>query len=76
VESWSETDWDIRDVTCEGTPAVKTTAAGDGTFIVKFNRQGLMSVSPGEAVNFTVKGTIYNSVREAQFEGTDTIRVQ
>ena len=55
---------------------MKGIAFSPTSFIVKFNREDLAEVSTGNAVAMTIKRTIYSSIREAQFEGVDTITVK
>jgi hypothetical protein len=57
---------------CEGAPAVKAMMADDGKLIVKFDREDLVGVSPGDAVELTVEGELTNGT---PFTGSDTIRV-
>jgi hypothetical protein len=45
------------------------------TLKVKFNRQDLVGVPTGDAVPLTVIGKVFYNGGEADFEGTDTIRV-
>jgi hypothetical protein len=66
-------DWGISDVVCEHAPAVKGMVSGNA-YIAKFNRQDL-SVSPGEAVTFTVNLTFNHGGKKALTQGTDTVRV-
>ena len=65
-------DVDISTVECEGAPAVKAMMADDNRLIVKFNREDLVGVSPGNAVVFTVTGKFTD---ETLFAGSDTVRV-
>ncbi|HID19451.1 MAG TPA: hypothetical protein EYP28_00700 [Methanophagales archaeon] len=65
------TDINVSTVECEGAHAVKGTIAGD-TFIAKFNRQDLVNVTAGDAVELTVTGELSDGT---PFKGTDTIRV-
>jgi hypothetical protein len=55
---------------------LKIIASSPTSFTVKFNREDLAGVATGNAVDMTIKGTIYSSIREAQFEGVDTITVK
>lgn len=67
-----EKDIDISTVQCEGAPALKGMMANDGKLIVKFDREDLVGVSPGDAVELTVTGELTNGT---PFAGSDTIRV-
>ena len=44
----------------------------DGRLVVKFNREDLVGVSTGDAVELTVTGQLTNGT---PFTGSDTIRV-
>ncbi len=68
----NEEDIDISTVECEGAPAVKATMSDDGRLVVKFNREDLVGVSTGDAVELTVTGQLTNGT---PFTGSDTIRV-
>ncbi len=71
-EGYDEEDINISTVECEGAPALESVMADDGRLIVKFDRKGLMGVSPGDAVKLTVTGELTNGT---PFAGSDTIRV-
>ena len=71
-ECYGEEDVDIGTVECEGAPAVNAMMANDGKLIVKFDREDLVGVSPGDAVELTVTGQLTNGT---PFAGSDTIRV-
>jgi len=71
-EGYDEEDIDIGTVECEGAPAVRGMMADDGRLIVKFDREDLVGVSPGDAVELIVTGQLPGS---ATFSGSDTIRV-
>ncbi|MEA1958010.1 MAG: S8 family serine peptidase [Euryarchaeota archaeon] len=73
-EDYNVTDINISTVECEGAPAVKgmVSEEDNGTYIVKFNRQDLVNVSTGDAVELTVTGKLNDG---RLFEGNDTIRV-
>lgn len=71
-EGYDGEDVDISTIECEGAPAVDAMMADNNKLIVKFDREDLVSVSPGDAVVFTVTGKFTN---ETPFVGSDTIRV-
>ena len=71
MEGYDVSDIDINSVMCEGTPAIRGNIAND-TLEVKFDREGLVGVGPGDEVLFTVTGNLNNGM---SFSGTDTIRV-
>ncbi len=71
-EGYDEQDINISTVECEGAPAVSGVMADDGRLIVKFDREDLVDVSPGDAVKLTVTGELTNGT---PFAGSDTIRV-
>ena len=71
-EGCDEQDIDINTVVCEGAPAVSGVMADNNKLIVKFNREDLVDVLPGDAVGLTVTGELSNG---AHFTGSDTIRV-
>ena len=60
-------------VECEGAPAVDVATAGDGTLIVKFDREDLQDVEAGDAVELTVTGHLLDG---PPFAGSDTIRIK
>lgn len=64
-------DIDISTMECAGAPAANAILADD-MLIVKFNRQDLESVTPGDEVTLTVTGQLTGGRR---FTGTDVIRV-
>jgi hypothetical protein len=68
------TDINISTVECEGAPAVRgrVSEEDNDTYIVKFNRQDLVGVSPDDEVTLTVTGKLDDGT---SFEGNDTIRV-
>lgn len=70
-DGYDVSDADITTVTCEGASAVHGEIDGT-TLVAKFRRQDLVGVSMGEAVQFTVSGTLYDG---RPFAGTDTVRV-
>jgi hypothetical protein len=68
--------FDINDicvdgVECEGAPAIRG-MVDNTTLILKFDRQSLVDVCPGDNVTLAVKGPMSDN---ASFEGWDTIRV-
>jgi hypothetical protein len=71
-EGYGEEDVDIGTVECEGAPALKATMANDGKLIVKFDREDLVGVLPGDAVELTVTGELTNGT---PFAVSDTIRI-
>lgn len=71
-EGYGEEDVDVATVVCEGAPAAKAMMADDGRLIVKFSREDLVGVSPGDAVELTVTGELTDGT---PFAGSDTIRV-
>ncbi len=70
-ENYTVADINLDTVECEGASAVRGNVAKN-TLVVKFDRQDLEGVEPGDAVVFTVEGEMYDHTR---FTGTDTIRV-
>ena len=66
-------DINVSTVECEGAPAIdgEIIQSGD-TLMVKFDREDLVGVEPGEEVEMTVTGEM---VTGKIFEGSDTIRV-
>ena len=71
-EGYGQEDLDISTVECEGAPAVKAMMADDNRLIVKFNREDLVGVSAGDAVELIVIGQLLDGT---VFVGSDTIRV-
>jgi hypothetical protein len=71
-EGFDEEDIDISTVECEGASALKGVMADDGRLIVKFDREDLEGVSPGDAVEMVVTGQLNDGTH---FTGSDTIRV-
>ena len=71
-EEFDEEDIDISTVVCEGAPAIHAEIADNGRLVVKFNREDLVGVSTGDAVELTVTGQLTNGTA---FAGSDTIRV-
>ncbi len=71
-EGYNEEDINISTVVCEGAPAVNAMMADDGRLIVKFDREYLVGVLPGDAVELTVTGELTNGT---PFAGSDIIRV-
>jgi len=74
VEDYNVSDININTVECEGAPAVRgeVSKEDNSTYIAKFNRQELVNVTIGDAVELTVTGNLYDGT---PFEGSDTIRV-
>ena len=73
-EGYDVADINVTTVVCEGAPAVRGMVSEEDmdTYIAKFNRQELVNVAVGDAVELTVTGNLYDG---APFEGSDTIRV-
>ena len=71
-EGYGEEDVDINTVECEGAPALKAAMANDGKLILKFDREDLVGISTGDAVELTVTGEFTDGV---PFAGSDTITV-
>ena len=71
-EGSGEEDVDISTVVCEGAPAIHAEIADNGKLVVKFNREDLVGISTGDAVELTVTGQLTNGT---PFTGSDTIRV-
>jgi len=71
-EGYDEADIDIDAVECEGALAVSGVLADDGKLTVKFNREDLVDVSTGNAVELIVTGQLLDGT---VFSGSDTIRV-
>ena len=73
-EGYDITDIDVSTVVCEGASAIRAVVseAGNSTFIVKFNRQDLVDVTPGDEVTLKVTGQLNDGTR---FQGSDTTRV-
>lgn len=71
-KGYGERDVDIKTVECEGAPALKAAMANDGKLILKFDREDLVGISTGDAVELTVTGEFTDGV---SFTGSDTIRV-
>jgi len=71
-EGYGEEDIDIGTVECEGAPALKATMANNGKLIVKFDRENLVGVLPGDAVELTVTGELTDGT---PFGVSDTIKV-
>jgi hypothetical protein len=71
-EGYDEEDIDINTVECEGAPALKGLMTDDGRLIVKFDREDLVGVSPGDSVEMFVTGKLIDGT---PFIGSDTIRV-
>ena len=74
-EGYDVRDWNVQDVSCEGAPAVKGMTAGN-SYVVKFNREDLKNVSPGERVALTVKLAFHHGGKKVLTQGSDTVRVQ
>ena len=71
-KGYGERDVDIKTVECEGAPALKAAMANDGKLILKFDREDLVGISTGDAVELTVTGEFTDGV---PFAGSDTITV-
>lgn len=72
-EPYKIEDIDIQTVVCEG--ASVTNGVIEEGFLVlnlKFNRQDLIGIEPGESIEFTVTGDLTDGTK---FKGTDNIRV-
>lgn len=75
-ESYDFANINISTVECEGAAAISGQVADDGKYIAKFDREDLIEDLPiGEAVTLTVIGKVFYNGGEADFEGSDTIRV-
>ena len=74
IEDYNVTYINVSTVECEGAPAVRGMVSEEDntTYIAKFNRQELVNVTTGDAVELTVTGNLYDGT---PFEGNDTIRV-
>ncbi len=70
-EGYDGSDIDINTVECEGASAVRGNIVGK-TLIVKFNREDLVGLLPGEEVPLTITGSLANGML---FSGTDKIRL-
>lgn len=73
-EGYDEADINLSTVEGEGAHAVsgKISKENGGTLIVKFNRQDLTNVQPGNNVKMNVTGNLFDGT---PFEGNDTVRV-
>lgn len=72
-EGYDVDEINLSTVMCEGAPAIKGKVKKIGNVLeVKFNRQDLVNVSPGNAVWLTVTGMLMDGTT---FEGSDIIRV-
>lgn len=63
---------DISTIVCEGAHAIAGNVADNNHLLVKFYRQDLVGVEPGDEVTFTVEGYFYDGT---PFVGWDIIRV-
>lgn len=72
LQGYDEDDIIISLVECEGAPALEGAMSDDGTFVVKFDREDLVGVEPGDSVELTVVGDFVNG---GGFKGSDTIRI-
>jgi uncharacterized protein YneR len=63
---------DISTIMCEGAQAIDGNVADNNHLLVKFNRQDLVGVEPGDEVTFTVEGYFYDGT---PFVGWDIVRV-
>ncbi len=70
-EGYDISEVDIGTVECEGAVATRGNVAKN-KLIVKFDRESLVDVEPGDEVTFTVTGILLDGTR---FIGLDTIRV-
>jgi len=72
-ECYDVADINVSTVECEGAPAIDgEIIQGGDTLMVKFYRQDLVGVEPGEEVEMIVTGKLFDGTA---FEGSDTIRV-
>ena len=72
-ECYDVADINVSTVECEGAPAIDgEIIQGGDTLMVKFDREDLVGVEPGEEVEMTVTGKLFDGTA---FEGSDTIRV-
>jgi hypothetical protein len=62
---------DVASIKCEGASPIRSVIAGE-TLILKFAREDLIGVVPGEDVEFEVKGRLLDG---SGFKGDDVIRV-
>jgi len=74
-ESYKAADVDIKSVVCEGAPAVRLVRMRmfPQTFAAVFSREKLVNVKPGNAVPFTVSGTITANGQNVAFEGSTSL---
>jgi hypothetical protein len=70
-EQYSVKNINLSTVKCQGAPTIRGIIA-DNNIILKFNRQDLQNVVPGEEVKFLVNGLLFDG---SIFYGTDVIRV-
>jgi hypothetical protein len=70
-EQYSIKNIDLSTVICQRAPAIRGVIAGD-TLILKFNRQELQNIVPGEEVEFLVTGQLTDG---SIFIGEDLIKV-
>lgn len=70
--NFSAGDIDIATVTCHGAPATDGRVTGQGVLAVKFDRQALEGVVPGDSIEFKVEGQLKYGT---PFLGTDSIKV-
>jgi len=70
-EQYSIEDIDISTIECQGAPVIKAIINKD-TLILKFRRQDLQDIKPGDAVELLVTGQLIDG---SIFEGSDVVRV-
>lgn len=71
-EGYDEEEVDISTVECQGAPAVSGVMADDDRLIIKLDREDLVGVTAGDAVELIVTGQLLDGI---VFSGSDTIRV-
>jgi hypothetical protein len=70
-DGYDESTINVASVKCQGAPAIEGHCDGPKKFSIKFNRQDLVGVIPGENVVFIVTGKLFNGT---SFSGSDTVK--